>query len=140
MPLIAVRYASTQTVSKAAIAEAASSLAATILHKDPSVTAVIVEATDPANWFAGGRSLEDQGLASYWLDIRIVDGTNTKDEKAAFIAAVYARMAELLGPLHPESYAHVNDVRAEAYGFGGVTQERRYIARKLGVSLSSEAG
>ena len=42
-------------------------------------------------------------------------------------------MGELLGPLHNESYVYVNDVRADAYGFGGLTQERRYIARKLDV-------
>lgn len=41
-------------------------------------------------------------------------------------------MAELLGPLRHESYVHVHDVRADAYGFGGLTQERRYIARRLG--------
>src|SRR5258708_2971375 len=44
-------------------------LAAKILHKDPKVTAVIVEAVDPADWFAGGKSLAEQELASFWLDI-----------------------------------------------------------------------
>ncbi|UTD28766.1 hypothetical protein DB459_19560 [Bradyrhizobium sp. WD16] len=87
---------------------------------------------DPADWFAGGSSLAAQGLASFWLDIRIVDGTNTKDEKADYVAAVFRAMAELLGPLRHESYVHVHDVRADAYGFGGLTQERRYIARRLG--------
>ncbi|MGO4717195.1 tautomerase family protein [Bradyrhizobium sp. 2TAF24] len=136
MPLITVRYTTQKTspTLKADLVEAASGLAAEILHKDPKVTAVIVEAADPADWFAGGVSLQDQKLASFWLDIRIVDGTNTKDEKAAYVAAVFKRMGELLGPLHHESYVHVNDVRADAYGFGGLTQERRYIARKLGVS------
>jgi 4-oxalocrotonate tautomerase len=40
-------------------------------------------------------------------------------------------MGELLGPLHEESYAHVNEVKGDAYGFGGLTQERRYITGKL---------
>jgi 4-oxalocrotonate tautomerase len=53
------------------------------------VTAVIVTSADPEDWFCGGRSLTDVGLASFWLDIHIVDGTNTKDEKAAFIAATF---------------------------------------------------
>ena len=47
------------------------------------------------------------GLASFWLDIRIPDGTNTKDEKAAFIAAVFKRIGELLGPLRLASYVIV---------------------------------
>jgi 4-oxalocrotonate tautomerase len=56
----------------------------------------------------------------------VVDGTNLKDEKADYLRQVRA-MESLLGPLHPESYIHVHDVRAEAYGYGGLTQEHRYI-------------
>jgi 4-oxalocrotonate tautomerase len=141
MPLIAVRYATdrAQAGLKAAIARAASDLAAGILHKDPKVTAVLVEAADPADWFCGGHSLAQSGLASFSLDIRITDGSNNKDEKAEFIATVFKRMGELLGPLHEESYVHVHDARADGYGFGGVTQERRYIAGKLGTKLSAAA-
>jgi 4-oxalocrotonate tautomerase len=133
MPLITVRYASSKTspALKAEVAGLASSLAAEILHKDPKVTAVIVETVNPADWFAGGASLAEQKLASFWLDIRITDGTNTKNEKADFVAAAFKRMGDLLGPLHNETYVHVNDVRGDAYGYGGLTQERRYIAGKL---------
>jgi len=141
MPLITISYTSSRRGAslKVEIAAAASDLAAEILHKDPKVTAVIVDAVDPADWFAGGKSLDEQKLASFWLDIRIVDGTNSKDEKADYVAAVFRRMEELLGPLHGESYVHVNDVRADAYGFGGLTQERRYIERKLAVPPQSAA-
>ena len=105
-----------------------------ILHKDPKVTAVIVKAVDAADWFAGGKSLAEQKLASYWIDVHVSEGTNTKDEKAAYLAEVFKRMAELLGPLHEETYLHVDEVRGDAYGFGGLTQERRYIAGKLQVA------
>ena len=88
---------------------------------------------DAADWFAGGKSLAEQKLASYWIDIHVSEGTNTKDEKAAYLAAMFARMAELLGPLHEETYLHVDEVKGDAYGFGGLTQERRYIAGKLEV-------
>ncbi len=49
-------------------------------------------------------------------------------------------MGRLLGPLHEESYAHVHEVRGDAYGFGGLTQERRYIAGKLAVPPAKAAG
>ncbi|MGN6460088.1 MAG: 4-oxalocrotonate tautomerase, partial [Pseudolabrys sp.] len=52
-------------------------------------------------------------------------------QKAAFIAATFAAMADLIGPLHSESYVHVNEVRGDAYGYGGVTQNERYIAGRL---------
>ena len=135
MPLITVQYTSRRSSAllKAEIAAAVSNLSAEILHKDPRVTAVIVQPVDAGDWFAGGQSLAEQKLASIWVDIHITDGTNSKDEKAEFIAQTFARMDELLGPLHTESYIHVHDVRADAYGFGGLTQERRYIAGKLAV-------
>jgi 4-oxalocrotonate tautomerase len=136
MPLITVTYSSSRTAPslKADIAAAVSELTAKILHKDPKVTAIIVKSVDAADWFAGGKPLADERLASYWLDIHITEGTNTKDEKAAYLAAMFKRMEELLGPLHHESYLHVDEVRGDAYGFGGLTQERRYIAAKLNVS------
>jgi 4-oxalocrotonate tautomerase len=136
MPLITVTYATSRQAPslKADIAAAVSELTATILHKDPKVTAIIVKAADAADWFAGGKSLAEQKLASYWLDIHVSEGTNTKDEKAAYLAAMFARMGELLGPLHEETYLHVDEVKGDAYGFGGLTQERRYVAGKLAVA------
>jgi 4-oxalocrotonate tautomerase len=136
MPLITVTYSSSRHSPslKADIAVAVCELTARILRKDPKVTAVIVRSVDAADWFAGGRSLADQQLASFWLDVHVSEGTNTKDEKAEYLAAMYKRMGELLGPLHHESYLHVDEVRGDAYGFGGQTQERRYIAGRLEVA------
>ncbi len=141
MPLITVTLSTPhmKTVAKAEIAAEVTRLSTAILHKDPKVTAVIVSRVSPDDWFCGGRSLADHWLASFWLDIHVTDGTNTKDEKAAFIAAVYASMEKLLGPLHEESYAHVHDVRGDAYGFGGLTQDRRYIERQLSTPTAAAA-
>src|SRR5271155_5373733 len=113
MPLITVSYSSSNHTPslKADIAAAISDLTAKILHKDPKVTAIIVKSVDPTDWFAGGKSLADERLASFWLDIHVTEGTNTKDEKAAYIAAMFARMGEILGPLHNESYLHVDEVK-----------------------------
>ena len=76
-------------------------------------------------------TLAEHGLASFWLDIRITDGTNTREEKAAFIAAAFTKMNELIGPLHNESYVLVDDVRGDAYGYGGLTQNERLVGGKL---------
>ena len=141
MPLITVTVSSPhpQMPAKAAIAAEVSRLSSSILRKDPKVTAVIVTTVPPEDWFCGGRSLAEAQRASVWLDIHITDGTNTKDDKAAFIAETYAAFGRLLGPLHEESYVHVHDVRDDAYGFGGLTQGRRYIARQLAVPASAAA-
>lgn len=132
MPMIQIRYATPAgTDHTAAIAAEASRLSAEYLGKDPMVTAVLAEPADPTRWFCGGASLASSGKAAFWLDIRVTEGTNTKDEKAAFVAACFQSMARLLGPLHRESYAHVFEVRGDAYGFEGVTQERRYIQARM---------
>lgn len=141
MPLITVTFATARATPqlKSEIAAAVTELTARILQKDPKVTAVITKAVDPADWFAGGKSLAEQGLASYWIDTHVSEGTNTKDEKAAYLAAMFARMGELLGPLHEETYLHVDEVKGDAYGFGGLSQERRYIAGKLDIASQRAA-
>jgi 4-oxalocrotonate tautomerase len=141
MPMITVRFAIKQHKSglTETIAKAANKLSADILHKNPLITAVTVEEIAPTDWFIGNKSLAQHGLASFWLDIRIVEGTNTREEKAAFVTATFAKMSELLGPLHNESYVHVNEVRGDAYGYGGRTQNERYFAGKMKTASAAAA-
>ena len=40
-------------------------------------------------------------------------------------------MTRLLGAVHHESYILVHEVPAAAYGFGGRTQEYRFIAGRI---------
>ena len=110
---------------------------ARILRKNPEITAVTIDYVSPEDWIVGGRSLAEQGKASFWLDIKVVDGTNTKDEKALYLAEVFALMGRVLGDLHEESYVLVHEVPADAYGFGGLTQEHRYVANKLRARLAA---
>jgi 4-oxalocrotonate tautomerase len=103
-----------------------------VLHKRPELTAVAVDYTAPEHWIVGGKSLAQHRKASFWLDIKIVDGTNTKDEKAQYLQEVFSLMGRVLNrDLHEESYVLVHEVQADAYGFGGLTQEHRYVAGKL---------
>ena len=114
----------------ASVSELLLDLTTRILHKNRDLTAIAFDFVSPEHWIVGGRTLAEQGKRSVYLDIKIVDGTNTKDEKAAYIAAVFDGFARLLGDLHEESYVYIHDVRAEAYGYGGQTQELRYISGK----------
>ncbi|MGN7754435.1 tautomerase family protein [Sinorhizobium sp. 22678] len=118
----------------AKIAAKVSDLTQSHLRKDPSVTAVVVSYVDPRHWFAGGKSLASQQSSSFWLDIKVVDGTNTKQELGAYVEAIFAAFEDILGMVHPESYVLVHEVPAAAYGYGGKTQEFRYISGRLGVT------
>src|SRR5882672_3037491 len=74
---------------------------AEILGKDPKVTAVAVEFIPRKHWYIGGRSTEEIGKAAFFLDVRIADGTNTKDEKARFVAVIFAALDALLRGVDP---------------------------------------
>lgn len=127
MPILTVKISAPATPQLTqAIAEMLLAHSERILHKVRQVTAIVIEHLPPEQWFVGGQSLATQGLNSFYCDIRITDETNSKQEKAQFIAETYAGFATLLGPVHEESYIHVHDVRATAYGYGGKTQEYRY--------------
>src|SRR5262249_9587963 len=110
-----------------AAADTVSTLTAELLGKDPGVTSVAVDFVAPTLWFVAGRSVAEHRRPTFFVEVRITDGTNDKDDKARHAAAVYAALDRLLGGVHPESYVHIIDARADSYGFGGVTSERRYI-------------
>lgn len=110
-------------------AETAAELTSGVLHKDRALTAVVVEFIEPAHWFIAGRALSAAGPRSYHWYVSVTDETNTKAEKAQYIAACTAAMRELLGDVAEHSYVHVADLRASAYGYGGLTQEFRYQTR-----------
>jgi 4-oxalocrotonate tautomerase len=97
-----------------------------VLGKLRDLTAVVITFVDPVDWYVAGRSLADLKQSSFYFDVKVVDETNTKAEKARYIAEAFAAFEGLLGALPPESYVYVQDVRAAAYGFGGRTQEYRH--------------
>lgn len=132
MPILNVKVSQPASAElSTAIAETLLELTTRILRKKRELTSIAIEYVLPENWIVGGSSLAAQGKNSFYFDIKVVDGTNTKDEKAQYIAESFAAFSQLLGNVHAESYIYVHDVRAEAYGFGGLTQEYRYIKGKL---------
>lgn len=123
----------------AQIAEQVTLVTQVYLRKDPTITAVAVHYLDPNHWFAGGQSLAQQKKNTFFLDIKVVDGTNTKPELAAYLEAIFTTLSVTLGEVHTESYALVHEVPAAAYGFGGKTQEFRFIAGRLAAATELAA-
>src|SRR4029079_5551174 len=89
MPLISVTYSSVRKSPslKAEIPSAGSERTARLLPRDPKGTAIIVKSVDAADWFAGGRSLAEQSLASFWLDVHRREGPKHKGEEGAPLRA-----------------------------------------------------
>lgn len=131
MPMIKAYYTKpgNQLSAKLEIAAMLSQTTAAILHKDPAVTAVLVDEVEPANWIVGGASIADQQVGTFYVEVSITEHTNTKDETSEWVQRVYDEMEALLGPVHEASYVLVHAVDGDAYGYGGKTQTLRW-ARK----------
>jgi len=104
-----------------AAAERLTGLAESALGKRREVTAIALEAVPQRNWRIGGRAAG----ATFQLEIIITQGTNSKEQKAAFVAQAWATMRELMGELEPASYVVIRETPADGWGYQGITQEAR---------------
>jgi 4-oxalocrotonate tautomerase len=127
MPILNVKIAAQESRELTeAISSSLIELTTRILKKKPEVTSVAITYLNPEHWIVGGISLLEQDKSSFYFDIKITDETNTKTEKEQYIREAYTMFTELLGDVHEVSYIYIEDVRATAYGYGGLTQEYRY--------------
>ncbi len=79
------------------------------------------------SWFIAGTAVS---VPTFYLDIKITEGTNTKNEKAAYIKQIFEGMEVILGQVASASYIVIHEVRADSWGYQGETQEFRYIKGK----------
>jgi 4-oxalocrotonate tautomerase len=129
MPYITVKVSGTKSQEKAEqIGELVTRHTAEILFKKKELTSVSVEFIDAAQWFIGGMRCDAQ--PTFYLEIKITEGTNTKDQKAKYVGEVFRSMETVLGKLNPASYVVIHDVRGDSWGYEGLTQEYRYIKGK----------
>lgn len=97
-------------------------LTARVLDKQPSQTMVIVRFVDSGLWFIDSESLESLGRNSFRLEVTITDETTTVEQKRRYQRESFDLLSERIGNVHPHSNVHLIDVRATAYGYGGVPQ------------------
>ncbi|KRL93514.1 tautomerase family protein [Levilactobacillus hammesii] len=132
MPYLNVRIAapqSTETAQK--VAQLLTNLATDTLGKAHDVVAVDVQFADQPHWFVGGQAIANQDAVTFYIEIKVTTGTNTRDEKAQFIEKAFTGMQAILGPVAPASYVVVKNVDADDWGFSGKTQAYRYIAPQI---------
>lgn len=131
MPYLYIRIAAREEPQLAErIASNLQSITARVLGKREAVTSISIDFVPATTWFVGGVRVAEQRLSTFYLNIKITEGTNTKDEKAAYVEQVFAAMQAVLGPLAPAAYIVIDDVRADAWGFDGKTQEYRFVSSK----------
>ena len=131
MPYLNIKLSVPETAATSAgVAALLTTLTAEYLGKKRELTSVVVDYISAQHWMVGEQAMAGQSQATFYLEVKVTEGTNTKDQKAAYVAAVHEALQTLLGPLHEASYTVIHEVHADAWGYGGKTQEHRYIQGK----------
>ena len=129
MPTLLLKISPAQTPARhRALADALTRLTGLHLGKREEVTAVLIDEFPAMRWFIAGHPTT---RAIALLEISVTAGTNTLQQKAAFIEAVFAELEAQLGAaglLDPASYVIVRELPATDWGYGGVTQKARQVA------------
>jgi 4-oxalocrotonate tautomerase len=107
------------------------------LRKNPEVTIILVSFIGDHFWFLGGQPLTEHRSQSFYLDIKVTDSTNLKAEKAVYLKAVFQYMNVVLNGCHPASYVYIEEVKADAYGYGGITMENRIVMNMINSSAEA---
>jgi 4-oxalocrotonate tautomerase len=135
MPTLHLQVAPLQSPERyQALAQALTRITADTLGKRPDVTAVLIDDLPVARWYVGGQAVQNPTAL---LTIRVTQGTNTVQEKAAFVAQVFDELQRQLAPgstLEPASYVQVHELPATDWGYGGVSQQARRLARETAQS------
>ncbi len=132
MPYIDLRLSRTPTTEQAArLAEGITDAMAQLMGKRRAVTAVHIASddkrADASLWTIAAVPVTQP---TAYLDVKITQGTNTPEEKAALIARLDRLLRDTLGELAEASYILIHEVSADAWGYAGRTQ----AARKLEAS------
>ncbi|MES1950473.1 4-oxalocrotonate tautomerase [Salinisphaera sp. S4-8] len=131
MPYLSFHVSQDVSRSQAqAVPDTLTELTATLLGKKRELTAVEITCAKAGRWYVGAQDVASQSQVGFYLEIKVTEGTNTKGEKAQYIDAVFAAVAEIFGDVAPASYIVIHEVHADAWGYAGQTQEYRYIRGK----------
>jgi len=98
-----------------------------VLGKKAEVTSVTIDFVQPEVWFVGGSRVSEMSAVTFYLDIKVTKGTNTKGEKAEYVRGIFSDFESILGPITPASYIVIHEIGADSWGFQGKTQEYRFI-------------
>jgi 4-oxalocrotonate tautomerase len=90
--------------------------------KRRELIAVRVDGTRTALWTIGGKRVSK---ATAYLEIKISEGSNSREEKEALVAHLHGLLTDTLGDLAEASYITFHEIPAQSWGYAGLTQEAR---------------
>ena len=131
MPVLHLQITPPAPAAHADLACTLTDLTARVLRKRAEVTAVVIGDVPAGAWFIAGEAPTEPTAC---LTITVTAGTNTADEKAAFVAGAFDALQARLAPggtLAPASYVRVQELPAGDWGYDGLTQAQRRLGGRL---------
>jgi len=98
-----------------------------VLNKSSEVTAITVSFIPCELWFVARKSLAELNKKSFHLSVKFGESTTLKVQKAHFIESIHSILLQSIDNLHPVSYTTLEELRADAYGYNGLTVENIFI-------------
>jgi 4-oxalocrotonate tautomerase len=97
----------------------------TVMKKQPQVTVVNIEESDPRQWAVNTTTLTTKEPTGAYVDIKVTDRTNTSEEKAEMIAKTVKMLKDVVGIIQEACYVVIDDIPADSWGYNGRTQAAR---------------
>ncbi|MDH4412896.1 MAG: hypothetical protein QE484_06285 [Rhizobium sp.] len=125
MPFARLTYHPPHPDRERDLARALTDLVANDLAKRHDLTSVQIEAAPAQTWTIGG---ERQQTTAH-LEVFVTAGTNTVEQKREFLKKAMALLRAEWPELHPATYVVVHELPATDWGYDGMSQADRAVAR-----------
>jgi len=93
------------------------------LHKEREVVVCHVNLVPAEQWYLATRHAA--GATGAHLEVSITAGTNTTEDKAAFLGNAYTAIERALGTLPDAAYVALYELDGQSYGYNGISQTER---------------
>lgn len=104
-----------------ALAKELTDLIASGLSKHHELTSVLIETPGSVCWTIGANPQS----AAAQLAVEVSAGTNTEEQKRAFVAHAMALLHRAIPSLSATTYVVIQEIPATDWGYGGLTQADR---------------
>jgi 4-oxalocrotonate tautomerase len=102
-------------------------LIADVLKKKHHLTSILIETVTSGRWTVGAAP---RNIAAH-LEVCVTEGTNTEEEKRAFVYRASLLLKHFVGDLDKATYVVVHELSASHWGYDGVTQADRALGANL---------
>jgi 4-oxalocrotonate tautomerase len=128
MPFIRVTVSEPELPAKTAetLAKGLTELAVRALGKSATRTTVHLNRTPVSLFYVAGAPVDGTGATGAHVEVSITAGTNSAQEKEAFIRGAYELLCTTLGVLPPVAGVALYELHPESYGYNGITQLEHY--------------